>query len=51
MDRGAWWTAVHEVTKCQTRLKTHTVLMPGSKAAEVLEIVFFKNPFWGGGER
>ena len=21
MDRGAWWTAVHGVTKCQTGLK------------------------------
>jgi len=27
MDRGAWWAAVHRVTKCQTgmkRLSTHT---------------------------
>ena len=24
MDRGAWWTVVHEVTKSQTRLSNHT---------------------------
>ena len=27
-DRGAWWTILHRVTKCQTRLKplnTHTI--------------------------
>ena len=24
MDRGAWWAAVHRVTKSQARLSTHT---------------------------
>ena len=24
MDRGAWWPAVHMVTKSQTQLSTHT---------------------------
>ena len=24
MDRGIWWATVHEVTKSQTRLSTHT---------------------------
>ena len=24
MDRGAWWAVLHEVTKSQTRLSTHT---------------------------
>ena len=24
MDRGAWWTIIHRVAKCQTRLNTHT---------------------------
>ena len=23
-DKGAWWATVHEVTKSQTRLNTHT---------------------------
>ena len=30
MDRGAWWTSVHRVAKCQTRLKQlsmHTLLL------------------------
>ena len=25
MDRGAWWATVHEITKSQTLLSTHTV--------------------------
>ena len=25
MDRGAWWAAVHEVTKSQTRLSNFTL--------------------------
>ena len=27
MDRGAWWATVHRVTKRQTRLSMHTVLL------------------------
>ena len=27
-DRGAWWAVVHRVTKSQTRLSTHTCILP-----------------------
>ena len=26
LDRGAWWAAVHRVTKSQTRLSAHTTI-------------------------
>ena len=31
MDREAWWSTVHEVTKSQTRLSTNTHTNAGSK--------------------
>ena len=30
MDRGAWWAAVHEVTKSQTQLTSYTLLFKDS---------------------
>ena len=30
MDQGAWWAAVHEVTKSQTQLTSHTLLFKDS---------------------
>ena len=31
MDRGAWWTTVHGVTKNQTRLSNETTIIAGMK--------------------
>ena len=34
MDRGAWWAAVHEVAKSQTRLKQLSTHVPSSLGEE-----------------
>ena len=37
MDRGAWWAAVHGVTKSQTRLRTQEYKEQALVVEEVLE--------------
>ena len=43
MDRGAWWAAVHGVTKSQTQLSNFTFTLSGYKEWEKAKTIANQN--------